>query len=298
MEEYMSNNDNQRWIDWLISSLNCTRYAIIEPLRLKYERSVNKTDYQNQSDCPLVSVCVPTYNRASILIDRAVKTVLSQTYKNLELIIVGDHCTDNTSELLSKIKDPRLKFYNLPLRKKNYRQTIENHWLAGGATPANVAMEMISGEWIARVDDDDTWTIDHIEKLLNFARSGNFEFVSALYEEERHGVRKVVDGVRALDTYFTNKKSIINDQSPKIGGVSTWFYRSYLSYMKYNVNCWRKKWNRVWDIDLALRIYSSGARMGFLDETLAYVLPRPGEKSVGLEAYRLTEQEKMNHFSL
>ena len=68
--------------------------------------------------------------------------------------------------------------------------------------------------------------------------------------------------------------------------------------MKYNENCWRKKWNRVWDIDLALRIYSSGARMGFLDKTLAYVLPRPGEKSVGLEAYKLTEQEKMDHFRL
>ena len=105
MEEFMSNkNENQRWIDWLISSLNCTRYALIEPLRLKYERSVNKTDYQNHLDYPLVSVCVPTYNRASILIDRAVKTVLSQTYKNLELIIVGDQCTDNTYELLSKIK--------------------------------------------------------------------------------------------------------------------------------------------------------------------------------------------------
>lgn len=295
----MSNNYyNQRLVDLLISSVNSARYGLVEPLRLKYERVSNRIDYQNQSNHPLVSVCVPTYNRASILIDRAVKTVLSQTYKNLELIIVGDHCTDDTSELLSKITDPRVRFYNLPTRKKSYAQTIENHWLAGGATPANVAMTMAKGDWIARVDDDDTWSIDHIEKLLNFARSGNFEFVSALYEEERHGVRKVIDGVRALDTYFTNKETPTNDQSPKIGGVSTWFYRSYLSYMKYNVNCWRKKWNRVWDIDLALRIYSAGANMGFLDETLAYVFPRPGEKSVGLEAYKLTENEKMDHFRL
>ena len=200
--------------------------------------------------------------------------------------------------MLAKIDDPRLRFYNLPSRKKNYSQTIENHWLAGGAAPANAAMALAKGQWIARVDDDDTWSMDHIQKLLNFAKSGDYEFVSALYEEERHGIREVVDGVRALDPYFTKKKQIPNDQSPKIGGVSTWLYRSYLSYMKYNVNCWRKNWNRVWDIDLALRIYNSGVRMGFLNETLAYVLPRPGEKSVGLEAYKLTEEEKMDHFRL
>jgi len=294
----LGRKNQQRWIDWIVSSVNSSRYALIEPMQLRYERAFNHVDYQDQSAQPLVSVCVPTYNRASILMDRAVKTVLSQTYKNIELIIVGDHCTDNTAQLLSTIDDPRLKFYNLPSRKKNYSQTIENHWLAGGAAPANVAMAIAKGQWIARVDDDDTWSIDHIEKLLNFAKSGDYEFVSALYEEERHGVREVVNGFRALDPYFTQKEKILNDKSPKIGGVSTWFYRSYLGYMKYNVNCWRKKWNRVWDIDLALRIYYSGARMGFLNETLAYVLPRPGEESVGLEAYKLTENEKMDHFRL
>jgi glycosyltransferase involved in cell wall biosynthesis len=293
-----SHGQQQRFQDWLIASANSLRFFMIEPPRLRYERFQNSYDYQDTTSEPLVSVCVPTYNRAPILMERAVDTVLSQTYQNLELIIVGDHCTDNTAELLSTIKDPKLKFYNLPSRKKNYSQTIENHWLAGGAAPANAAMAMASGQWIARVDDDDTWTKDHVEKLLNFARANDYEFVSALYEEERHGVRKIVDGVQALDPYFTRQPQPIDDQSPKIGGVSTWFYRSYMRYMKYNVNCWRKKWNRVWDIDLALRIYGSGARIGFLDETLAFVLPRPGEESVGLEAYKLTEEEKMNHFKL
>ena len=293
-----SHDQKQRLQDWFIASANSLRFSMIEPPRLRYERLRNSYDYQDTTKEPLVSVCVPTYNRAPILMERAVDTVLSQTYQNLELIIVGDHCTDNTAELLSTIKDPRLKFYNLPSRKKNYSQTIENHWLAGGAAPANAAMAMASGQWIARVDDDDTWTKDHVEKLLNFARANDYEFVSALYEEERRGVRRIIDGVQALDPYFTRKPKPIDDQSPKIGGVSTWFYRSYMRYMKYNVNCWRKKWNRVWDIDLALRIYDSGARIGFLDETLAFVLPRPGEESVGLEAYKLTEEEKMNHFKL
>jgi hypothetical protein len=102
--------------------------------------------------------------------------------------------------------------------------------------------------------------------------------------------------VRALDAYYTRRPAKPNDDSPKIGGVSTWLYRSYLRFMRYNVDCWRKEWNRVWDVDLSLRIHGAGVRMGFLDEVVAYVLPRPGENSVGLEAYKLTEKEKLEQY--
>ena len=283
--------------DKIIAKYNEIYFSILEPARLKIERFRNESFYQNQGEEPLVSICVPTYNRAEILIERAVKTALSQSYKNLELIIVGDHCTDRTAELISKVRDPRLRFYNLPSRHRKYPKNIENHWYVGGAVPANEAMRLAKGAWIARLDDDDTWSTDHIEKLLSYAVKGNYEFVSGLYAEERFGVRKVVDGVHALDAYFTRSEKENFRDSPKIGGVSTWLKRSYLRFMTYNIDCWRKDWNRVWDIDLALRIYGSGARMGFCEEVLAYVLPRPGETSVGLEAYKLNEKDKMEHYS-
>ncbi|WP_162785539.1 glycosyltransferase family 2 protein [Polynucleobacter necessarius] len=289
--------NNQSTKDQIIAKLHEVYYSIVEPTRLKIERLRSEHLYKNHNEKPLVSICVPTYNRADILIERAVKTALSQSYKNIELIIVGDHCTDNTAELLSKVQDPRLRFYNLPTRHRKYPKNIENHWFVGGAVPTNEAMRLANGTWIARLDDDDTWTDDHIEKLLHFALKGDYEFVSGLYAEERFGVRKVVDGVHALDEYFTRSKKENYKNSPKIGGVSTWLKRTYLRFMEYNIDCWRKDWNRVWDIDLALRIYDSGARIGFCDEVLAYVLPRPGETSVGLEAYKLTEKEKMDHYA-
>lgn len=284
--------------DRLITGYKSLRFAVTEPIQLRLARMKHEHEYASAPSNlnPLVTVCVPTYNRGPLLIERAVKSVFSQTYENLELMIVGDHCTDNTAELLAEIQDPRLRFYNLPSRSRKYTQTVENHWFVGGATPANKAMELSRGQWIARVDDDDTWSPDHIEKLLRVAQHGNYEFVSALYEEERFGQRKVVDGVRALDSYYTRRPPSPDDDSPKIGGVSTWFYRSYLRFMRYNVDCWRKEWNRVNDVDLSLRIHGAGVRMGFLDEVVAYVLPRPGETSVGLEAYKLTEQEKMEQY--
>lgn len=282
--------------DCTITIINALRFAVTEPALLRMMRHRHEHLYTNIDHTPLVSVCVPTYNRGQLLIDRAVASVLSQTYTNLELIVVGDHCTDNTVELISKIKDPRLRFYNLPNRKRNYPQTVENHWLVGGAIPANKAMEMARGQWLARVDDDDTWSPDHIEVLLRLAHRNQYEFVSGLYVEERFGVKKVIDGVRAMDPYYAGGKIDPTDDSPKIGGVSTWLYRSYLRFMKYNVECWRKSWNRVWDVDLSQRIYKAGVRMGFLDQVVAYVLPRPGETTIGLEAYKLTEQEKMDQY--
>ncbi len=282
--------------DRFIAGFNSSRFAVTEPVQLRIARLKHAHEYDAPNQTPLVTVCVPTYNRGPLLIERAVASVLSQTYANIELMIVGDHCTDNTAELLAEIRDPRLHFYNLPSRSRKYRQTLENHWFVGGATPANKAMKLARGQWIARVDDDDTWSPDHIEKLLRYAQQGQYEFVSGLYEEERFGERKVVDGVRALDPYYTRRPLAAVDDSPKIGGVSTWLYRSYLRFMRYNVNCWRKEWNRVWDVDLSLRIHGAGVRMGFLDEVVAYVLPRPGETSVGLEAYKLTEFEKLEMY--
>ena len=265
----------------LISQLNAWRFAITEPILLRAARLRYEHLYTNIEDNPLISVCIPTYNRASLLVERAVSSVLAQTYKNFEIIIVGDCCTDNTAELLSQIDDPRLKFYNMPKRKRRYPISVENHWFVGGAIPANKSLSLAKGKWIARNDDDDIWTPDHLETLLRFAQKGNWEFVSASYIAERHGKRIVVDA---------------KDESPRIGGVQTWLYRSYLRFMKYNPECWRKTWNRVWDTDLQDRIYRAGVRRGFLDQVVAYVLPRPGENTIGLEAYKLTEQEKMEHY--
>ena len=59
-------------------------------------------------DQPLVSVILPTYNRANT-ISRAVDSVLNQTYSNLELIVIDDGSTDNTGDIIAAIDDERVK---------------------------------------------------------------------------------------------------------------------------------------------------------------------------------------------
>ena len=175
---------SRSFYDTIIAAGNSLRYSVTEPVILKYNRVVREHEYKSEDKNPLISVYVPTYNRAELLMERAISSVLKQTYKNFEFIIIGDHCTDKTESYVRSISDKRISFYNFPIRKKRYPESPENHWLAGPVVAANEALSRVKGKWIARIDDDDIWTEDHLEILLKYAIEGNYEFVSAAYEAE------------------------------------------------------------------------------------------------------------------
>ncbi len=276
------NSENSRTLnDKLISGAKAMYYGMVEPRLLRRERSRSAVRYSRTTQNPLISVYVPTYNRVELLMERAVASVLSQTYTNFEFIIIGDHCTDDTAKMVGELSDPRIRFHNIPKRGYRYPPTPENHWLAGPVVAANTALGMIKGDWIARIDDDDIWTPDHLEVLLEFAQKGEYEFVSSCYETIRYGEKIIVD---------------VKDEIPRIGGTQTWLYRSYLKFFKYNIDCWRKSWNRVNDTDIQDRMYKAGVNMGFLDHVTCRIIPRPGEETIGLDAYRDTYDEKIKHF--
>ena len=197
------------------------KYYFKETRALSRARHLYSCNYCIDEKEPLVSVYIPTYNRCELLMDRAVDSVLRQNYRNFELLIIGDHCTDNTEKIVSRIKDTRVSFFNIPNRGYRYPPTAENHWYAGPVVAANTALDMVKGKWIARLDDDDVWTYDHLEKLLSKAIADNLEFISGSYLVYRNGMHEVV-----------NPK----DLSPSIGGTQTWLYRSYLKLFRYNIN--------------------------------------------------------------
>ena len=203
----------------LFSNLNSLRYTLSEPILLRLARARYEKDYFPEQKNPLITVYTPTYNRARILLDRAIPSVLAQSYKNFEYVIVGDHCTDETEKLVSEVNDSRIRFYNLPSRKRRYPETAENPWLAGPVVTANKALEMATGQWIARIDDD-TWTADHLEVLLSYAQEKQYEFVSGRHEIEEDGERKVHYGFRAA-SYYSYKQRTNYNSGPMIGITST-----------------------------------------------------------------------------
>ena len=127
---------------------------------------------------PLVSIILPTFNRSEMLKSRSIKSVLKQSYKNFELLVISDGCTDNTEEVVRAFNDPRIKLYKILRNKKRYPETALNHWLMGPAYAINEGLANIKGDWIARIDDDEIWTKDHLKTSLDYLYQSQSEFYS------------------------------------------------------------------------------------------------------------------------
>ena len=230
-------------------------FVFSEFLLLRFAR-MKHTNGRNER--PLVSIVIATYNRGKILCNRTLPAILNQTYTNLEVIVVGDCVADNTVELISHINDARLKFTNLPVRTE-YPSDPVARWMVAGAIPRNVGIELAKGEWIYVISDDDVLFPDCLEKMVAFAVENDFESISA--------------AISYLSEDGVEKKLTAEDVEKRLGiymtGVPAWMYRSYLSFFKWNINSWKKSWNRPSDYDLQHRMRNSGVRMGYFDDAVA-----------------------------
>lgn len=102
----------------------------------------------------LVSVVMTTYNRRTYLAD-TIKSVLNQTHSNLQFIIVDDHSTDGSAEVVKNFKDDRIELIILP----------ENSQVSYAT---NTGMDTAKGKYIAYIDSDDIWEPSKLEKQITF----------------------------------------------------------------------------------------------------------------------------------
>lgn len=118
-----------------------------------------------------VSVVIPTYNRANLIV-RTIQSVIEQTEKDLEILICDDCSTDNTYDIINSIGDPRIKW--LPGKER----------FGGPAVPRNRGIANANGEWIAVVDSDDTWVPQKLEKQLYYLNLLNYKASSSFIKGE------------------------------------------------------------------------------------------------------------------
>ena len=107
----------------------------------------------NTSFIPIVSIVIPTYNHSNFL-SKALESVLDQTYKNWEVIIIDNNSTDDTNKVINQYNDPRIKYLK-----------INNDGVI--AKSRNLGIKEAKGEWIAFLDSDDWWTKDKLEVCLS-----------------------------------------------------------------------------------------------------------------------------------
>ena len=120
----------------------------------KLSNDVKQDEENTHHRKPLVSIILPTYNRAKYLIE-AIDSVLAQkTSFQIEVIVVDDNSTDNTSEIMNSVSDSRVKY--IALKKRH-----------GGGGARNKGIEKSQGKYISFIDSDVTWLPLKLEKQIS-----------------------------------------------------------------------------------------------------------------------------------
>ncbi|MGE0879515.1 MAG: glycosyltransferase family 2 protein [Acidimicrobiia bacterium] len=117
----------------------------------------------------LVSVVMPTRNRR-VMMARTLSTVLNQSYRNIEVIIVNEASTDDTAEFLASVDDPRVS-------------VIHNVEPGGVARARNKGIEKAQGRYIAFTDDDDLWAPEKVDAQVSALKANPdavWSFVGAI----------------------------------------------------------------------------------------------------------------------
>lgn len=117
----------------------------------------------------LVSVIMPAYNCENY-IDKALDSVINQTYQNWEVIVIDDCSTDNTAKVIEeyKTKDNRIKYHKLEMN-------------SGAAIARNKAVDLATGKYLAFLDSDDLWFPQKLSKQIEFMEYNNYGFTCTSY---------------------------------------------------------------------------------------------------------------------
>lgn len=174
-----------------------------------------------------VTIYTQVYNTKPFL-ERCLSSVVNQTFENFDYILVDNGCTDGSSEILRQYaeKDRRIKL----IRMEENRQGF---WLS-------VIKEYAEGRYVAFLDSDDWWELDHLERLLRIAEDGNFDIVCTGTVFHKEGSEANPAGFRSIE------QRIIMGQSQ---------YAEFFTY--YHVffrTVWGKliRWKTFIDADVSL----------------------------------------------
>ena len=233
---------------------------------------------------PEISVVLPAYNREST-IEGAVRSVLDQTFSDLELLVVDDCSEDSTVAVLEKITDPRLKVIRC---KTN-----------GGACRArNIGIENARGKYIAFQDSDDQWHKDRLQKTLKALQEEKADFVFSARELQTTG--KEGEFFKKVPDYNLNLKEDKLAALLRFNCVSTQTIlgtREVFRKVRFD-----PAFPRLQDWDLALQVMLHGFKLYYIDEILVQCTMQENSLSRSYDkaekALRLIESKYMQEYRI
>lgn len=182
---------------------------------------------------PLVTVCVATFNRGQLLVERCLNSLVKQDYPNLQIVVVGDCCTDDTAARVAALNDPRIEFVNLS-EQGSYPSEPRQRWMVAGTVAINHALSLARGDFITHLDDDDEHLPDRVSTLLAMMRATRADIIWHPFDYER-----------VPDEWHVNHAPAfaVNNVS-----TSSVFYHHWLKTIPWDITAWRYNepgdWNR------------------------------------------------------
>ena len=122
---------------------------------------------------PLVSIIMNCYNGDKYL-RKSIKSIISQSYKNWELIFWDNCSTDNSKKITKKFKDNRIYYF----KSKQFVNLYEAR---------NLALKKVNSDFIAFLDSDDIWSKNKLKIQLKFMLKNNYKFSYTNYQTFYHG---------------------------------------------------------------------------------------------------------------
>ena len=153
----------------------------------------------SKSAQPLISVIMSTYNNSGSL-EASIKSILNQTYENIELLVIDDGSKDDTREIIKKLKEKRLR-------------PFQNRSNIGLTKSLNKLIPLSNGKYIARQDDDDTSFPNRLE--IQVKKLENSKYKVCTSRATKKGSDKKIPGL----SYYLPSKLIMKIKNPHIHGT-------------------------------------------------------------------------------
>lgn len=194
---------------------------------------------------PLVSIIIPTYNRASLL-KEAIKSCYDQNYRPIECVIVDDGSTDNTKEVVSNFTEIIDESFKV---KYIYQQN------SGAQVARNIGLKESSGKYIQYFDSDDLLNTEKLKKQVIFLESKGD--VDGVYGDFRKGNPENNETIKAMESGDLFKQFLIKQSAPTF---SILLRRDYVD----KIGDWDITLNRFQDIDFHLRGLLMGGKYKYI----------------------------------
>jgi glycosyltransferase involved in cell wall biosynthesis len=228
---------------------------------------------------PLVSIVIPTYNHAPML-QRALATVIDQTYQNWNAIVVNNFSTDNTLEVVAKFNDSRIQCVN-----------FRNNGVIGASR--NEGIKLATGEYVAFLDSDDTWFPTKVEKSVSSLENGSDLVCHAEYWIDESGKSRLV-------TYGPSEAATHHNLIYKGNRISTSATMVRATLLK-EVNGFDVSPELISteDYDLWIRLAAKSNKFAFIDEPLGEYHRHDNNVSANIEKHLAAELALLTkHFAV